>query len=126
MKKEIIISCFLILMLTAALINIKYLNNLTDDVNRLINEASTYAQSEDWVQAEKAAEAAAALWSDSDSYTHVVLRHSEIESATDSIYGLLEQIYARQAGATRGAAQAAIARLESLSAIEQIKLGSIF
>ncbi len=126
MKKEIMISVFLILMLSAAFVNIHYLNKLTDNIIALVDKADESAQDENWAAAENNAEAAAELWTGSDTYTHLVLRHSEIEEATDALYGLLEQIYAKESGAVKGAAQAAAARLESLATIEEIRFGSIF
>ena len=126
MKKEILVGAFLILMLTAALVNIHYLNKLTGDVVAFIQEAESAALEEDWIDAEIKAEAAAKLWTESDSYTHLVLRHPEIESATDALYGLLEKIYSKEPGAVKGAAQAAEARLKSLASIEEIRFGSIF
>lgn len=126
MKKEIITGCFLIIMLAASFVNIHYLNKLTDDITQLIEESEAYAEKDDWVQAVKKAEEAAKRWSGSEPYTHLVLRHPEVEAATDAIYGYLEQIYAREKGGAKGAAQAAISRLKSLSSIEKIKPGSIF
>jgi len=126
MKKEIIIGCFLLVLLAASLVNIYFLTKLTDQVTDLIEESEKFALEENWAQAEKKAEEASNLWSNSDTYTHLVLRHPEVESATDAIYGLLEQVYAKEAGALKGSAQAAISRLKSISSIEQIKFGSIF
>lgn len=126
MKKEIIVGSFLILMLAAALVNIHFLTKLTDHVTELIEAAQTYAAEEKWDEAEKKIEEAARLWEGSDTYIHLVLRHPEVESATDSIYGLQAEIYAKESGAAKGAAQAVIARMKSLSSIEQVKFGSIF
>jgi hypothetical protein len=126
MKKEILVACFLVLMLAAAVINIHYMTKLTDSVTDLIEESEKYAKDEDWSNAEKKAEEAADLWTNSDTYTHLILRHPEIESATDAIYNFLAQIYAKESGAAEGAEKAAVARLKSISSIEQIKFGSIF
>lgn len=126
MKKEIIIGCFLAVLFSAALINIHYLNKLTENVTNLIEEAEKYALEGNWNQAEKKAEEASDLWNRSETYTHLVLRHPEVESATDAIYGLLEQVYSKEPDALRGSAQAAISRMKSISSIEQIKFGSIF
>lgn len=126
MKKEIIIGCFLVVLFAAALVNNHYLNKLTENVTDLIEEAEKYALEDNWGQAEKKAEEASDLWSKSETYTHLVLRHPEVESASDAIYGLLEQVYAKEPGALRGAAQAAISRMKSISSIEKIKFGSIF
>lgn len=126
MKKELIVGGFLILMLAAAIINIHYLNKLTDKVTHLIEESERYTADGDWSSAEKKAEEASHTWDENDTYTHLVLRHPEIEATTDSIYGYIEQIYSKDQGAAKGAAKAAIARLKSISSIEQIRLGSIF
>lgn len=126
MKKEIIIACFLVLLLSLAVVNIHFMNKLTGNVTALIEEAQGYARAEDWTRAEKKAEEAAFLWTNSDTYTHLVLRHPEVEAATDAIYGFLQEIYAKEPGAAEGAAKAASARLNSISSIEQIKFGSIF
>ncbi len=126
MKKEIIISCFLVAMLATAFVNIHFLIKLTDNVTKLIEESEKNAAKGAWDEAEKKAAEAAALWSESDAYTHLVLRHSEVESATDAIYAYIQQVYAKEEGAAKGAAQAAISRLTSISSIERIKLGSIF
>lgn len=124
--KEISVACFLILMLTVAVVNIRCLTRLTDRVTELIEEAEMLASRENWSRAAEKAEEAARCWKESDTYTHLVLRHSELESATDAIYGFLEQIYAREKGSAKGAAEAAIARLKSISSLEKIRLGSIF
>lgn len=126
MKKEMIIGCFLIVLLAAALINIHFLNSLTDTVTQLIEESEKSAEQRDWEKAEKKAEDAANLWSNSETYTHLVLRHSEVESATDAIYAYMQQVYAKEGGSAKGAARAAISRMKSISSIEQIKFGSIF
>ena len=126
MKKEIFVGAFLILMLAAAFVNIHFLNKLTGDIIVLIEQAEEAVLAENWRAAEENAEAAANLWDASDTYTHLVLRHPEIESATDALYGLLEQIYAQQGGAALGKALAAKARIQSLALIEEIRFGSIF
>jgi TRAP-type C4-dicarboxylate transport system substrate-binding protein len=124
--KEILVGCFLILMLTVAVINIRCLTRLTSRVTELIEEAEMLASQENWSKAAEKAEEATRYWKNSDAYTHLVLRHSELESATDAIYDFLEQIYAREKGGAKGAAEAAKARMKSISSIEQIRLGSIF
>lgn len=126
MKKEIIISSLLILMMVAAIINIHYINKLTDKVTHLIEESEKYMADGDWNSAENKAEEASRTWEGSDTYTHLVLRHPEIDAATESIYGYIAQVNAKEQGAAKGAAEAAIARMKSISSIEQIRFGSVF
>jgi hypothetical protein len=126
MLKEIFVGCFLALMLAASFVNIHYLTKLTDSVTEMINEAERSTQSQNWDAAAEKAEEAVRHWDESDTYTHLVLRHSELEAATDALYGFLEQVYAKEEGNAKGAAEAAKARMKSISSIETIRLGSIF
>jgi hypothetical protein len=125
-KKEMIVGSLLVLLLTASLINIHYLNKLAGDISSQIDAAVSNAQAENWTEAEKKTEEAIRMWKDSDTYTHLVLRHSEVETAADALYNLAEQVYAQDAGAVKGAGQAAASRLTSIASIERIRLGSIF
>jgi hypothetical protein len=126
MVKEPLVGCFLVLMLAAAIVNIHFLTKLTERVTGLIDEAEKSASEENWDKAVGKAEEAIGLWDGSDTYTHLVLRHSELESATDALYGFLEQVYAKEEGNAKGAAEAAKAHMKSISSIEQIKPGSVF
>lgn len=126
MVKETVVAVFLVLLLIASLINIHYLTKLTHSVATLVDEAAQLAAAEEWGGAEAKAEAAAERWESSDTYTHLVLRHSELESATDALFGFLQAVYAKEKGNAKGAAAAAKARMMSISSIETIKLGSIF
>ena len=126
MLKEIIVGCLLVLLLTASFVNIHFLTGLTDRVTALIEESERRAGAGDWGAAEKKAEEAIALWTGSDTYTHLVLRHPETEDATDALYDYLEQVYAREDGAAKGAAASAAVRLKSISSIEKIRFGSVF
>jgi TRAP-type C4-dicarboxylate transport system substrate-binding protein len=126
MKKELFVGLFLALLLTAAFVNIHYLNKLTDDIMGRVDAAITSAEEEKWDEAEKKTEEAISMWLGSDTYTHLVLRHSELEAATDALYEFAGQVYARDSGAAKGAGQLASARLNSISDIERVRLGSIF
>jgi hypothetical protein len=126
MKKEIFAVSLLLILFAGSLINIYFLNRLTGDLTDLVIRADESASKEDWGTAQETAEAAAEKWNRYDSYTHIFLKHSEIDSATDAFYELLENIYAQDAGGARGAAQKLTAHLTSLATMERIRLGSIF
>jgi TRAP-type C4-dicarboxylate transport system substrate-binding protein len=126
MKKEIITAAFLVLLLTAAIVNIHFITRLTDSVTALIDEAASYAEKNDWEAAQKKGREASELWKKSDPYTHLVLRHSEIEATTDAIFDFMKDVYTQEAGAVKGSAEAAKSRLDSISSIEKIRFGSGF
>lgn len=126
MKKEIFAGALLLAILITSVININCLNKLTDNLISLVETAEEEALSGDWEAAAAGAEKAARIWAESDSYTHVVLRHHEIDGATNAIYELLKEIYSQNEGGVRGASKALIAHLDSMRSMEEIKFGSIF
>ena len=126
MKKEIFAIALLLIILTATIINIFYLNNFTDKLIELVNTACDAAEQEDWETATETAEKAAAAWTDRDFYTHIVLQHSEVDSATDAFYDFLSEIYSEDPSSAKGAGEKLIAHLTSISSKEKLKIGSIF
>ncbi len=126
MKKEIFAGVLLAVILLLALLNIHQLNRLTTDLVDRIETSEQYAMKGKWEEATKLAEEAADLWDQYDPYTHIVLRHAEIDTATANFYEFLKELYAENTGEARGAAEALKAHLTSILSIEQIKFGSIF
>lgn len=126
MKKEIIVGLLLVLLFAAALVNIHFLNRLTDDIIELVEASEQNAEAGNWNEAAAKAEEAAAKWAENNSYTHIVLRHSEINAATDAMYELLKEIYSENTGGVKGAAKGVTEHMTSIASIEEIKFGSIF
>ena len=126
MKKEIFVIALLALMLAAAIVNVRFLGKLTDDVVKIAEKAANLATEGKWGEAETQAKAASKKWEDSETYTHIVLRHSEIERSTEVLNGLLREIYMREEGGVKGALAAAKSQMTSLASIERVRLGSIF
>ena len=126
MKKEIFAGALLLTMFIASIVNIWYLNKLTQNLIDIVETAEEEVFSGNWDKAAADVEDAARIWDKNDPYTHIVLRHFEIDDATDAIYQLLNEIYAKNEGGVRGEAKALTAQLDSLASIEEIKFGSIF
>jgi hypothetical protein len=126
MKKEIFACCLLLAMFAGALLNIGHINNITEQMTTLVEQAGQYAQSGQWELACQSAQQAQSLWQKNDAYAHIVMPHSEIESTADTFYELMKQIYSRSSGGVKGASQAVKARLKDIADRESISLGSIF
>ena len=126
MKKELFAGLFLIAILAGVLTNNHFLGKLSDELQLLITDAENAALNEDWVSAADAAEKALDLWISSDKYTHVVLRHSEIDAATDALCQLLTSVYEQDAASVTGAARQTSLKLGSIIEIEKLRPGSIF
>ena len=126
MLKEIITVCLLVLMLTAALLNIHYLKVLTEDITVLISESKNAAVAGDWGKAATTAKHAEKLWDDKTGYTHVILRHGEIDTVSDALYDYISCINEQDVKASGAAADKVIYHLDSIYKMEQVRFGSIF
>ena len=125
MKKEIIALTVFLLLFAVSLVNIHALTRLTENIVTLVEEADGFVREEDWEKALKSAKGALRKWEDSGAYTHIIIRHTDIDSATDVLSTLIKEIYAEERGSAIGAARAAIARLRNVAATERLKLRNI-
>ena len=126
MKKEILSVCMILVMLLASLLNIRYLKNLTDEMSRLVEESVQATETEDWELAEVCAEQAKNRWNSIDGYTHVVLRHSEIDTVSDALYEFVSGVYDRNQAEAKVCAEKVIYHLDSIYKMEQVRFGSVF
>ena len=125
MKKEIIAFSVFLLLFAVSLVNIHALTRLTENIVTLIEEADGFVREEKWEQALNSAKGALQKWEDVGAYTHIVIRHTDIDSATDVLSALIKEIYAEERGSAIGAARAAKARLRNVAATERIRLRNV-
>ena len=126
MKKEMFAALLLLIIICAAFINIRLLENVTAEVLSLVDDAASEARAGDWSKAKMAAEKAAGSWEKHGSYTQIVLRHSEIDSVNSLIGELQKEIYLESEGGTKGVAGEIRTKLALMLEIERVKPGSIF
>lgn len=125
MKKELIAGAVLIALFALSLLNIRFIDTLTAELSGYVDQALDFAEQGDFDQAVLSAQTAADRWLSLDYYTHICIRHSEINTATDAFYDLLGELYAEDAGSARGAGEKLKAQLGSIASIEHLTLGSI-
>ena len=126
MKKEIFAFALLAAMIIAALINIGGIVKLTDRLTYMVSKSAEYAAAEDWDKAEYYAAQAIKEWNDNDSYTHIVLRHSEIDTLSDALFEFMSDVYEKNKEASEGSSAKVLYHIESLSQMERIRFGSVF
>lgn len=126
MKKELFSVCLLITMLTAALINIHCIKSIANEISSDVTESLYAAENGDWYMAQKLAEQAAATWKSCAGYTHVVLRHSEIDTVSDTLYDFMAYVYDHNVKSSATAAGKVKYHLSSIYQMEQVRFGSIF
>ena len=126
MKKELIFGLILAALFVLVALNIYVLSGLCGKLQILIDDSRQSMEAGDWDTAIEKAEEAEKLWNKADPYTHIVVRHSEIDSASDAFYELLKALYSEEDGEAKGSYMLLDAHLTSIVGMEKIKLGSIF
>ncbi len=126
MKKEIISALLLLLIFSGVLVNIRINERI---VSSLINEVDMSYENLKNGNEDKAMQqldTAIEHWLNLDGYTHIFIRHSEINSTTDAFYGFRSDVGSGDADAANGSYGLLKETLLSLMTMEQISLGSVF
>lgn len=126
MKKELLAAIFLVVILISCLVNISYINDLTNELILLVQDAGKQAENENWDLASEKIDEALALLDKNNVYTSIVLPHDTISEATDSLYELTNEINKHDSDSVSGAVQMAISRFEEIASNEQVSVGSVF
>ena len=126
MKKEIAAAVILALVFIGVLVNIKVAGNIILSLEEDVTAAYESAEKGDFDRAKPQLDAAIEHWMSLDGYTHIFIRHSEINSTTEAFFQLKSDIYAEDMGAVEGSYGLLISTLDSLMTMEQLSFGSIF
>ena len=126
MRKELAAAIILALLLTGVMVNIRVASNIILSLKEDITAAYQSAEKGDFDRAKPQLDAAIEHWMSLDGYTHIFIRHCEINSTTQAYFQLKSDIYAEDMGAVEGSYGLLMATLDSLMTMEQLSLGSIF
>ncbi len=126
MRKELAAAVILALVFIGVLVNIKVAGNIILSLEEDVTAAYESAEKGDFDRAKPQLDAAVEHWMSLDGYTHIFIRHSEINSTTEAYFQLKSDIYAEDMGAVEGSYGLLMATLDSLMTMEQLSLGSIF
>ena len=126
MRKELAAAIILALLLTGVMVNIRVASNIILGLKEDVTAAYQSAEKGDFDRAKPQLDAAVEHWMSLDGYTHIFIRHSEINSTTEAYFQLKSDIYAEDMGAVDGSYGLLMATLDSLMTMEQLSLGSIF
>ena len=126
MRKELAAAIILALLLTGVMVNIRVASNIILGLKEDVTAAYQSAEKGDFDRAKPQLDVAVEHWMSLDGYTHIFIRHCEINSTTEAYFQLKSDIYAEDMGAVEGSYGLLIATLDSLMTMEQLSLGSIF
>jgi hypothetical protein len=126
MKKEFFAVGLLLFLFTAAIINLLYLRRFTDKLLGLADEAYRCAAVGEWEEAKKKAEEAEKIWSGLAGYTHVLIRHGEVDRASEAFCAMLGELYKKDGGGAKGAYICLKKHIEGIYGMEKLSLKTVF
>ena len=125
MKKEWLAVALLVSVILGSVLNLRFLKSFTLALDDRVSSAVSEAESGNWSNAEALAAEAMEAWTGMDKYTHVFIRHGEIDAVTDGFCSLLGTIRSRDSGSLYAAQLALRSRLAGLYGMERITPGSV-
>lgn len=126
MSREKGAALLLLLLIAVSVWNIRAADRLCSRIETQLKQTEYSAQMGNWDAASYAMEQALTIWLNAEGYTHIFIRHAEIDSCSDVFYDCM----AASLGRNREELSANLAKLRyhlnSIAAMEQIALGNIF
>ena len=126
MKKALLALALLGGMLFVSVWNMHHLDAFTDQLENTLVRSRARWELGDAEGASALAEQALNDWFDAESYTHVFIRHAEVDSATDAFYDLLAALSDEDTSSAGRAYERVIAHLHMIDAMEHVTLKSVF
>lgn len=124
MKRELAAGALLLLLMAGAWWNIHAVDTLTGDILAGLDISQAAEEQGDHLTAQAALDKALNRWLEADSYTHIFIRHAEIDSTADAFYELQAQLLAGE-GDSSAAFDKLRYHLDSIQRMEHPSLGSI-
>ena len=122
--------CFALLMLALlfalSLWNIRTLDRLTSSMEEDIALSRGFCESENYSAAEATLRSALQTWKDAEGYTHVFIRHAEVDAASDAFFEALTALRTRNGEEALGAYDKLLYHLRSIDTMEHITLKAVF
>lgn len=125
MKKEGLAITIILFVILGSVLNLRYLTSLIHELDAQTNEAVSEAEAENWTISEALASDVMMQWMKMDKYTHVFIRHGEIDAVTDAFCSLLGAIKSRDTSDIFMAQLTLHSRLNELVEMERVTPGSI-
>ena len=115
----------LALLLALSVWNLKSIDTLTGDIEIALSKSQSAAEKLDFKTARQRLDEGLELWLSADSYTHIFLRHPEIDSTADAFYELQQVLMQEDATACAAAYDKLRYHLDSIDGMEHLSFGSI-
>ncbi len=126
MKKELIAAVLLAVIFAGVMLNIRASEKIVSSLMSEVDAAYAQLKSGNSENAAETLDKAIEHWLTLDGYTHIFIRHSEINSTTEAFFQFRSDIGSGDADDAEGSYGLLSETLRSIMTMEQISLGSIF
>lgn len=126
MGREILALLLIVLLITAAGLNIMAADKLTKNISLCLDKAELAAAAGKQAEAQSSLDAALKIWLDAKSYSHIFIRHQEIDSCTDAFYELKDAIVSDNSENSAALFAKLRYHVQSIAEMEKPRLGNIF
>ncbi|MBR5344108.1 MAG: DUF4363 family protein [Oscillospiraceae bacterium] len=123
--KEWIALALLLLLAVGAIVNIAYLDRLIGDIEAVLRETDELARDGSYEEALDSLDRAIRHWLDANAYTHIFIRHPEIDSTSDAFYELHQALAEQNAEGYPSALEKLCYHLHSIDEMEHVRPGSV-
>lgn len=124
MKRELVAVSLILIIFALSLVNIRYVESRTDMLTNDVEAAEKLFINGDADAAISLVKESLDNWLSWEPYTHIMLRHSEVDLVTDAYYELLSKLQSEEE-VPEAAYRKLKEQLRSISAMERITIGSI-
>ena len=125
MRREYTAMIILAILMLGAWLNLRHMDSLTERIEAKLELSQKAAEQGSMDISEKALLDALDMWLGADGYTHIFIRHSEIDAISDSFYELYDVLLRGETDALAPAYEKLIYHLESVNDIEHLSLRSL-
>ncbi len=125
MRREYTAMIILAILMLGAWLNLRHMDSLTERIEAKLELSQKAAEQGSMDISEKALLDALDMWLSADGYTHIFIRHSEIDAISDSFYELYDALLSGETDALAPAYEKLIYHLESVNDIEHLSLRSL-
>ena len=125
MRREYTAMIILALLMLGAWLNLRHMDSLTERIEAKLELSQKAAEQGSMDISEKALRDALDMWLGADGYTHIFIRHSEIDAISDSFYDLYDALLNGETDALAPAYEKLIYHPESVNDIEHLSLRSL-
>lgn len=126
MKRELCALLLLLVLIGIAAWNIHKVDELTGELEQHLALSQKALLADDRAYAETELEASLRIWQNAKHYTHIFIRHPEIDSVSDAFFALLQGLKAGDGKELSAAYDLLRYHLDTINYLEHISIGSVF